>query len=361
MPCPVQPGSAIRGEDYFRVAERMDIMGITHYIPSIGPSSYCASAIIDLAESAAAVFGKHAWIIEYNARTDLSANEWERETYAAIGGGAKGILYYQWRADFPFPGSPEPELFGMLFNDGRKSEKFERAIAMNALVKELGPLIVSAEKRRSKVAVLFSEHANAWSDAKDNRGVDEPCSERSVEYLHDAYTAFRKAGVSVDFVRACDLESNPLGTELLAVPLKAGLSAKELAQIEAFATKGGSVCFRENGMDAFSLKGSRYQMDAASVLRALGMKPFFSAPENLDVKLLDAMDASFTIACLVNIDPLERPLPAGRVLRLENASRFKEAVLRAPGRETPLGLRAAGDAMELELPEIATGAFLILR
>ena len=66
------------------MAERMDIVGITHYIGCKGPSFYSA-ALCWTPQSRRQPYGKHAWLIEYNARTALAPEEWERETYAAIG------------------------------------------------------------------------------------------------------------------------------------------------------------------------------------------------------------------------------------------------------------------------------------
>ncbi len=363
MTCPLTPKAAVRGEDYFRVAERMDIMGITHYIPSFGPDHYLSSAVIDLAESAAATFGKHAWIVEYNARTDLSANEWERETYSAIGSGIKGVMYYQWRADYPFEGGPEPEAFGMIFNNGRKSAKFDRAIAMNALVSELGGLFVKAEKMRSGVAVLFSEHASAWHDAVDNKGANDPCSDRNVLRSVSAYAAFRRAGVPVDFVRALDLAKNPLGAKLVVVPSMEGLSNAEKAQLEEFGKAGGIVCSCSDA-EGFEFKGEHVKLDAGSVLEKAGFKPLFSVDErSLDVKLLEGRDSAgrYLAACLVNIDPLEKAIPAGKSLRVNAPGRFKSAQLFAPGRKKDLKLVQGADSFAVSLPEITTGAFLIVR
>jgi len=96
---PFKYGAAVRGCDYFRCAETMDIVGITHYVPFRGPSFFQSSEILDGAESAAASHGKHAWVIELNARTNIPPMEWERETYATLGRGYKGILYYEWRVE----------------------------------------------------------------------------------------------------------------------------------------------------------------------------------------------------------------------------------------------------------------------
>ena len=137
MSCPLVPGATVRGEDYYTTAQGMDILGITCYLVNRGPAFHQAAMTLDACESAAACFGKKAWLIEYNARTDMPPQEWPRETYAALGRGFKGIFYYQWRADLPYPDGPEPEQFGMLYSDGRKASSYDMGVRMNRLVNRL--------------------------------------------------------------------------------------------------------------------------------------------------------------------------------------------------------------------------------
>ena len=170
MSCPVVPGAAIRGEDYFTTAEEMDILGITAYIVNRGPSFHLATMVLDACESAAATFDKRAWLIEYNARTDMPPQEWARETYAAVGRGFKGIMYYQWRADYPFADGPEPEGFGMLFNDGRKSSCYEIGIAMNRLITRLSSELAGMRKLRNGVGILYSNHCERIRRRDRQRG-----------------------------------------------------------------------------------------------------------------------------------------------------------------------------------------------
>lgn len=366
MPCPLMPGAAVRGEDYFRVAEKMDIMGITHYIPSVGVQHYVSSAVIDLAESAAAVFGKHAWIVEYNGRTDLSANEWERETYSAIGSGVTGIMYYEWRADYPFPDAPEPEAFGMVYNDGRKTVKYDRAVAMNRLIGRIGERFVRAGKVRSGVAVLFSEYANAWHDAHDNGLAHLPgerfnhFEDRNVLYSLQAYQDLRRAGVSVDFVRAIDLADNPLQTRLLVVPSREGLCKDELARLEQFEQAGGMVYDYGHWNGGFqNSKSGKHPLETRTLLERAGIALLFTtdAP-HLDVKFLQ--EGSACIACLINTDTEEREIPAGKHLQTILCPKATTADFYAPGRRETLAVRSNHSNIIIDLPQITTGGFILL-
>ena len=374
---PFWPGPALSGEDYFRIAERMDIMGITHYIPFLGPRHYQACALLDMAESAAAIFGKHAWLMEANAATILSAENWERQTFSIIGSGFKGILYYQWRADYPFPDSPEPERFGMLYNDGRRTAKFERAVTMNRLINETGTLFTHAEKKRSGIAVLYSEYANAWHDARDNRKSIEPGADRILTQTLFSYREFRRAGVAVDFVRAGDLARNPLKTKLLIIPSKEGLSAEEKTQIDNFKKTGGQVCnlsMFAGGNGGFDIEGftlqvdhaswHSYCLDAESVLEKVGIAPLYQVDSrHLDVKVLEGNDdrGQYLVLCLNNIDPLEKPIPARRILRLKLADNSVNAVFLYPDHKEKLKCVKRDDSVEIILPEITTGGFVVVR
>ncbi|MFA6506760.1 MAG: alpha-amylase family protein [Treponemataceae bacterium] len=371
MAWPANAGSTMRGEDYFRVAEKMDIVGITHYIPAIGTSHYYASEVLDMAESAAACYGKHAWLIEYNARTDMSANEWERETYSAVGSGFKGILYYQWRADYPYADGPEPEGFGMVFNNRRKTEKFDRAVAMNGTMNLLGADFARAEKLRSGVAVLFSENVNAYYDALDNGDENDVARnrERSAFWMRAIYADFRKNAVSVDFVRAGELAANPLGVRLLLVPSLAGLVAEEKQAIDAFAASGGRVFVYQPdtfGYAALSDNVPRpdkvVPLAAESVLDSCGIGRAYRCDKaTLDVKVLKG--GGRCIVCLVNFDPAEKPIDAGEnlTLFLSDAAEYRAARLYEPKKETELAIRKQGPgALSLTLPELGMGAFIVL-
>lgn len=65
MSCPLVPGATVRGEDYYTTAQGMDILGITCYLVNRGPAFHQAAMTLDACESAAACFGKKAWLIEY--------------------------------------------------------------------------------------------------------------------------------------------------------------------------------------------------------------------------------------------------------------------------------------------------------
>lgn len=312
---PFNPGNAIRGVDYFINAKTMDIIGITHYVPFRGPSYFKASVILDAAESIAAAQGKHAWIIELNARTNLPPLEWERETFAVLARGFKGILYYEWRADYPYPGSPEPEAFGMLYNNKSKTEAYETGIACNALINSLSKEFAICEKVRSQVGILYSMHANCYFDAVDNQGCNGAIGahDRYIIALNHAYAALAKEGVVVDVLQASDLRSNALHVTTLIVPMLEGLSDEELDEVDAF---GGQVFVYRDEMGSFTSyernpeprkHGIIYpDHDAKALIDFLDLTiPVkVSTPHPIDARVLES--DTDRIICLVNYDSLER-------------------------------------------------------
>ena len=361
---PFKPGNAVLGEDYFQTAEGMDILGITHYIPCRGPEYHQACLALDGAESAAALFHKHAWLVEYNARTNMPPREWERETFAALGRGFKGILYYQWRADYPYPGSPEPEGFGLLFNDRRKTHVYETAVAMNKLVNKLSPILALAEKARSGVALLYSNHANAYFDAMDNGACLEAAKahDRYILSLRAAYRALNRHGAVVDSLRACDLKANPLCVRVLILPMEEGLSQEEKEQVLAYRASGGRVYLYRWDLDLFApyqpdaprrLHGIVYdEYDGLSLIQKEGL-PIPARVENarhVDARLLTGPEGD--LACLVSYDPLEKGVEGG-VLCLEGKE-YHEAVFYTASQ--PQGAALPVERNRVRLPFFQAGA-----
>lgn len=378
MSCPMVPGNAIRGEDYFQTAERMDILGITHYIPSLGPNHFTSSMVLDGAESAAATFGKNFWLIEYDAHTQLSAAEWERETYSAIGSAVKGILYYQWRADYPYADGPEPEGFGLVYNNGAKTAKYDTAVRMNAMVNRYSKYFACSEKVRSGVAVLFSNHASAYFDAIDNGEPEEFSKnhDRYSLYMRWIYADFRKAGAVVDFSRACDLERNPLGIKLLLIPATEGLSGEELAAVDRFVAAGGAALAYEPGHRGFYpynfeqnlRKRNSVLVDACAAMDKYGIRPKVELQgkvDCLDAKLLKGKigNEDYRIIAFINYDSLERGIMEDDVkvsVELDMDRDGLHAVFVTPEKTRELELEIEDGKASVMLPEITTGAFVFI-
>jgi hypothetical protein len=302
----------------------------------------------------------------------MAPQEWDRETYAAMGRGFKGILYYQWRADYPFPDGPEPDEFGMLFNDGRKAPCYEAGIAMTRLINRLAPWFARADKERDHLAILYSHRANAYFDALDNGeslGI-EGAHDRFILALRRCYHKLNACGIAVDFVRAEDLSDCRYPINVLILPMRHGLSENEMIMVSDFEKKGGKVfCYQdeENGFLPFAKSHPvvhgivREQYDAQSLLVFLNIEPhaYVFGASFCDARLLSGEKDGkrFGIVCLVNYDPLEQNI-MGAILQVRNfpfvAARAYASDLAEEG--VPLDINEKG----IQLPVLTTGAYILL-
>ena len=204
---------------FFDCADGMDIIGIDSYSPLRGEGYYNTLLRFEQPENAAASRGKHAWLPEVCCRTHMTVEDYEREAYAAVGTGYTGISYYLWRGDL---GGPEVQLGGMVWNDRTKTAKFDEAVKVNYMLQKHGEEIVSCERVRDGVGILYSLYATAQTLEYHNKSFAQ-------------YAELRKLGVSATFVPAKDLAQNPLGIRLLFVPVYNALSAEEKAMVDDFA------------------------------------------------------------------------------------------------------------------------------
>ncbi len=320
-------GNADGGVTFFDDAKDLTTLAYTLYNQYVGSDYFSSAYVTALAESAAAVYGKKAWCAEMDARTHLPSANFYRSTLEAIGAGLKGIDYYEWRGDYPAENTPLPDNCGFLHWDGSKTERFDRDAALLALVDRYSETIVTADKKRTGIAILHSDRSyrrfDALSDPKLG-GMNLWC------YLTlCTYRELRKAGFACDFVRAEDLAGNKLGVRVIFVPSRAGLSAAETNALHAFAEKGGKVVYGEqSGTFGSVVTDSWWFSDElpqnrttvefrggaplADVLERLGEVPFVETGDrHLFANVLEG--GGYHIVTLVNNHPYEVPVPAHRV------------------------------------------------
>ena len=236
--------NAVRGVDAFGIARGMDILGYTMYMHGWGSEYYPMCFEGDIFESAAKLHGKECWCIELDSRTYIPPSVYNRGTYATIGSGVKGILYYQWRGDCPVPGVPYPNSCGILNYDGTKTANFDNALKVNRWIASVNDLLMGAERAMDGVGLFYSFYALAFSDAVENLAYDisqKKCFNMSATYLTFLYTEMRKTGYTVTVTDGCGLKENKLGIKVLVVPDFHHISPEERATIEEFYDKGGEV------------------------------------------------------------------------------------------------------------------------
>ncbi len=355
---PVRVDNARRGCSYFDNAKDMDTLGITHYIASYGAPYFEACLVLDNSESAAAAQGKHCWLIEYDARTNITLKKLYQETYAAVGAGIKGIMYYQWRGDHIFPDSPEGNGFGFLNYDGTKTENYEKKLDVVRLLNKLSDEIGNAERMRCGIAVVHSEHAFMAADALENDEISERNS--FLELYKALYKQLRMTGITVDFTQTDMLSSNPLGLKAVLVPRYSLFSQKEKDELQAFQDKGGKVYICEDATFAMKRLGETYGKyeetphNIEDILDENDIEPIIiSSNRSLMVQAIKG--DGYAVACLNNISTVNETL-TGATLTLNQLTATK-ATLYTPYSEAEL--RVEGDVVYL--PEIKEGAFVVLR
>lgn len=217
---------------WFGCAGGLDILGLDSYAPLRGEGYYAEMSRFDSVENAAAAKGRRAWLPEVCCRTHETVQDYEREAYAAVGAGYKGVSYYLWRGDLC---GPEVQLGGMVWNDRTKTAKFDEAVKVNFLLQRYGETIVTAERVRDGVGILESLYALAMT-------------QRTHSWFRRSQARYRELkalGVTPVFADADSLAGNPLGVRLLFVPDYGALSAREKAAVDAFA-KDHAVVLDDN-------------------------------------------------------------------------------------------------------------------
>ncbi len=342
--------------NYFDNAESMDVVGVTHYINTYGAPYFHACLVLDSAESAAAIYGKHCWIVEYDARTTITLRKFYEETYMAVGAGVKGIMYYQWRGDYVFPDSPEGNGFGLINYDGTPTEYYKEKLDMVNLLNELSDYIVNADKKRCGVGILYSRYAFCHSDAIDN---DERAKRNLwLDELKRIYIDLRKEGLTVDTVESRHLKKNTLDIKVLYIPMYDLLSDDEKEEIDAFVKSGGRVYCSECSLEyrditeKYSGYVSPYSIED-TILREKLTPVFSCSSKSIMVQVLEG--DGYYLAAVNNISGVEE-CRTNIELDLGNVS-ARKVVMYTPQQKNEL--KKKGNIVLI--PQLKWGAFLLIQ
>ncbi len=233
-----------RHTDFFANAKSMDLVGYTSYQRPQGAEYHALCLPSDIAQCAALLEGKEAWCIELDSRTYIPHSVYNRETYATLGTGCKGIVYYQWRGDCPVEGVPHPNSCGILNYDGTKTKNFDNAVNVNRYITGLNDLLVNANRAHEGFGILHSDYAIFLCDARENGDKQARNTDLHNSYLMEytqTYRELREAGYTVAITDAEHLDANPLGIRVLFVPHLNMLSPGEQEAVERFRLAGGEV------------------------------------------------------------------------------------------------------------------------
>lgn len=235
--------SPFRGVDYYGGIKDMDIAGYTTYINAEGSNYYTMTKICDMNYTAAKLENKETWCIELDSRTKIPPRIFNKNTYAVLGSGAKGILYYQWRGDYPSEATPIPNGCGIVNYDGSKTPNFENASKMVSFINRMSDYVVNSEPVNCGIGILHSDYSTFYCDAleNENKAISEIEYNSCTADIEKIYTDVRKAGFSAHIVPSEALEENKLKLKILFVPKAATLSEKEKLHINKFIENNGNV------------------------------------------------------------------------------------------------------------------------
>ena len=334
----------IKGCDYFDVAKGMDMLGITIYKNAFGGDYYAIDMIFNCAESAAAVSGKHAWMVELDANTAVPMKQFDCESLLTVGCGYKGIIYYQWRGDYPFDGAPEPNMFGFKNSDGTKTDNYEKKINMISMLNSLSEYIAGAEKLRSGAALLYSPYAAFYSDAVDNMHEETTKTWKNtyIARLRRYYRDLKHVNITPDIVKSENLADNLLGIKALFVPEFNYLSEKEKKEVREFQNKGGKVFVQSYdkwqsglekcGFDELGVCQDRYtacyEIDEA--LEYAGITPICENVDRLPVGINVLKGSDYYLMSVINISKLHDNIKNVRIKFNQN---IKSAFVYTPGKK----------------------------
>lgn len=260
--CQSGTGNAYRGIDTYTCSDEMDITGYTNYISAQGADYYTYTMTLDMHACAAAACGKTSWCVELDSRTKIPPFIFNQNTYAALGSGLKGIIYYQWRGDYPSEATPIPNGCGLVNYDGTKCPNFDNAAAMIKLLNELSPLIMNADRDYGGIGILHSDYAAFYCDALENdeQILKDTTRNSAMQSMCRIYTDLRKQGYSPFITDASHLLNGRVPLNVLFVPAANWLCDEEKAVIEKFISAGGTVyevSRRSRSIQGLGLEGYR--------------------------------------------------------------------------------------------------------
>jgi len=359
--CPTTDFNSLRCVDFYDNARDMDIVGITHYVGTNGTDFFRADLDINFAESAAANYGKHCWLVEYDARTDIPDRKLNEETYMALGCGIKGIMYYQWRGDCPMPTSPEANGFGFLNYDGTQADNFENGMKMVEFLNRMSDKLVGAEKLRTNVGILYSNHAVFMADtaAVKNEETSRNKKQRNstIQSTLWTYEQLKRDGITADIVVPEVLAHNHLHTNLLFVPDYDLLSEEEKEQVKHFQNNGGKVFIKDIfGFRELDVKISKYtfRLSVKDILDECEVTPFVEVIGSPYIMTNVLKGNDYHIVSINNIRTSDKPID-GVSLKLHIPG--SKAVFMTP--ESDIELKIENGIVHL--PTITDGGMLYIK
>ncbi len=235
---------------------------------------------------------------------------------------------------------------------------------MVKMINTVSDYLVNADKVNYGIGLLWSDYASFICDAEqnENENLHTLMHNSNCKHFYRIYTELRKAGYSVNIVRAEHLKDNVLGIKNLYIPICEKLSSKEINMIDEFISCGGKVYeaseSAEEGVPCYGYKHYKEEFPYACYKPLLEIedtfdnleKPLVKANKRVMLQLLKGKD--YYIVCLTNNTAKEL------IEDIEITTEFdvKEAVFYSNS-ET---LNLTVEENKIKLPHIKDGGLIIL-
>lgn len=305
--------------DPFGNARYMDIVGYTMYCHSTGSEYYTAALAMENFVHAAECAGKKCWCIEVDSRTTIPPSLFNKNTYTALGSGATGLVYYQWRGDYPSEATPIPNGCGLVNYDGSHTPNYDNAKQTFALLNEISDYVVEAAPANEKVGIFYSDYALYYCDANQNGNKTRAdlLYNDYIEQINEIYKQLRVLGYTVKTVDETALKQNAFDLDVLFVPTKYALSDSEQQTIAVFKAGGKTVLeaykhgmrnagfgFVEYGVITNRTVASRsyksVAQNAENVMLERGIRPIVKSSSTL-VAAQTLIGPDYKLFCLTNL------------------------------------------------------------
>ena len=296
MPSAVQQGSAIRGTDFFMITKGMDFLGITLYISPLGVVSKEYQRVLDIANSIARAYQTHAWAIECDARVDMSSYEYEVMMLYLLGSGFKGIMPYQYRADAEIEGAPEPNRYGIVYNDGTETKKYKAVQEMNHFIQKWSHHLAKAEAYQHPVAIYMSQDMAIYQDAITNAEQKNAwkCKEPYAIYSSLIYESLLEKGYRPQFVNMEVLKEKRVEPQVILLPSIDGLPLEEKDYLTSLEKEGVDIRVYNPFFHGYETVDEENKQSATELLMSRGISPLYQVnQEDVYVKVLENEEEYF--------------------------------------------------------------------
>lgn len=202
---------------------------------------------------------------EYDSRYDMKFKQ-----YMSVACGAKGINYWQWRAERV---GHENDCAGLAKMSGEPREVTKEVSAFAKTLKVDGDCFLHSKVKRSDVAILFDYDSGLMSAIEDH------CVDNSFKrnpeargYYHGAvkgaYRLFLASGINVDFVQTTAIQEI-FEYKFLYVPYLSILKREVAETLKRFVSGGGMILADEGfGMRQANTWMQPYDIDCKPLLNA---------------------------------------------------------------------------------------------